>query len=272
MYLTKHDYLKSSRWALDGKLLPISFNLKFLLEHPLDAIVKFLNSMPVEEKANDKLLAPIESDQEVWACGVTYARSRDAREDETAVKDIYQKVYEAERPELFFKAVGWRAVGHNDFIRIRKDTTWNVPEPEMTMVVNCYGEIVGYCVGNDVSSRDIEGENPLYLPQAKCYTGSCSIGPGILLRIADDLRDIPINLEIIRSNKKIFEGNTRTSQLKRSLEELVTFLFRELKFPNGVFVMTGTGIVPPGNFTLQKGDLVRIKIDTITLENIVSAD
>jgi 2-dehydro-3-deoxy-D-arabinonate dehydratase len=269
MYLTKHDYPESSRWALDGKLLPVSFNLKLLLELPLDSIPNFLKSMPAGENANDKLLAPIESGQEVWACGVTYARSRDAREVETAVKDIYQKVYEAERPELFFKAIGWRTVGHKASIRIRKDTKWNVPEPEMTMVVNRFGEIAGYCVGNDVSSRDIEGENPLYLPQAKCYNGSCAIGPGILIRNADDLRDIPIVLEIIRGNKKIFEGNTRTSQLKRSLEELVDFLFRELIFPNGVFVMTGTGIVPPGSFTLHKGDLVRIKIDTITLENIV---
>jgi 2-dehydro-3-deoxy-D-arabinonate dehydratase len=272
MYLTKHDYLRNARWALDGRLLPINFNLKLLLELPIDAIAKFLNSIPLEENANDKLLAPIESEMEVWACGVTYARSRDAREDETAVKDIYQKVYEAERPELFYKALGWRTVGHQGSIRIRKDTSWNVPEPELTMVINRFGEIVGYCVGNDVSSRDIEGENPLYLPQAKCYNGSCAIGPGILIRNANDLRDIPIILEIIRDNKKIFEGNTRTSQLKRSLEELVSFLFRELIFPSGVFVMTGTGIVPSGNFTLCKGDLVRIKIDTITLENVVNDD
>lgn len=272
MYLTRHDYSKSPRWALDGKLLPKSFTLKMLLELPHNAIAKFLKSIPAERDANDILLAPIEPDQEVWACGVTYAHSRDAREAETEVKDIYQKVYEAERPELFFKAVGWRTVGHNRSIRIRKDTSWNVPEPELILVVNCFSEIVGYCVGNDVSSRDIEGENPLYLPQAKNYDGSCAVGPGIIIANADKLRDLPINLEIIRNNEKVFEGSTRTSQMKRSFEGLVRYLTRELSFPHGVFLMTGTGIVPTDSFTLHKGDLVRIKIDTLTLENIVSND
>jgi 2-dehydro-3-deoxy-D-arabinonate dehydratase len=272
MYLTRHDYAANPRWALNGKLLPKSFNLKMLLELPFAVIGKFFASMPVEQEANDNLLPPIEPDQEVWACGVTYARSRDAREAETEVKDIYQKVYEAVRPELFFKSIGWRTVGHKNPIRIRKDTKWNVPEPELTLVLNCFGEIAGYCVGNDVSSRDIEGENPLYLPQAKCYNGSCAIGPGIVMTSTDNIRDLPINLEIVRKNEIVFQGNTRTSQLKRSFEELAAFLFRELVFPNGVFLMTGTGIVPKDNFTLSGGDIVRIKIDALTLENAVSSN
>jgi len=270
MYLTRHVDLKGFRWALDGKLLPKSFTLNMLLELPKNVIPNFLKSMPSESEAKEKLLAPIESNQEVWACGVTYAHSRDAREAETEVKDIYQKVYDAKRPELFFKAAGWRTVGNNSLIRIRKDTTWNVPEPELVLVVNCFGEIVGYCVGNDVSSRDIEGENPLYLPQAKNYNGSCAIGPGIQIADADELRDLSIDLKIVRGNENVFEGSTRTSQMKRSFEELVMYLTTELTFPNGALLMTGTGIVPSDKFTLQKGDLVRIKIDSLTLENIVS--
>lgn len=270
MYLTKHDYIKNTRWALNGKLLPSSFSLKMLLELPQELSINYLNAFPVGEEANQNLLPPVENDQEVWACGVTYARSRNAREDETTVKDIYQKVYEAVRPELFYKSIGWRVVGHKNSIRIRKDTTWNVPEPELTLVLNCFGEIIGFCVGNDVSSRDIEGENPLYLPQAKCYNGSCALGPGIVIKNPNEFRDVPIYLEIIRYNQKVFEGDARTSQLKRSYEELVSFLFRELTFPNGVFLMTGTCIVPESNFTLQNNDIVRITIDKITLENYVS--
>ncbi len=270
MYLTRHQYFKGSRWALNGKLLPKHFTLKMLLELSQNAIPDFLKSIRSNEMAKGELLAPVEPDQEVWGSGVTYAHSRDAREKETEVKDIYEKVYSAERPELFFKASGWRSIGHDGLIRIRKDTTWNVPEPELTLVVNNSSEIVGFTVGNDVSSRDIEGENPLYLPQAKNYDGSCAIGPGILIISADGIRDLSIELEIEREGTKIFEGSTKTSQMKRSFEELVMYLTRELTFPSGVLLMTGTGIVPSDEFTLQKGDLVRIQIGSLTLENKVS--
>ena len=272
MYLTRHDYISHSRWAFNGKLLPRNFSLKMLLELPANSIPDFLAALPTFQDANLNYLAPIEPDQEVWASGVTYAYSRDAREMETEVKNIYQKVYEAERPELFFKAAGWRTIGHSGPIRIRKDTTWNVPEPELVLVVNCFGEIIGYTVGNDVSSRDIEGENPLYLPQAKNYDGSCAIGPGIMLSKTEDLNDLSIQIEIIRGKKKVFEGNTRTSQMKRSFKELVKFLTSELTFPTGSFLMTGTGIVPPDDFTLHSGDLVRIEIGSLTLENLVADD
>ncbi|MCB0192126.1 MAG: fumarylacetoacetate hydrolase family protein, partial [Anaerolineae bacterium] len=183
--------------------------------------------------------------------------------------DVYEKVYMAERPELFFKAVGWRVVGHQMPIRIRRDSHWNVPEPELTLVINARREIVGYCVGNDVSSRDIEGANPLYLPQAKVYSGSCALGPGIVLATADDLRDVPIQIEIIRDNEVVFQNQIQSSQMKRSLEELVDYLTTELDFPHGVFLMTGTGIVPSDDFSLQFGDVVRITINALTLENTV---
>ncbi len=269
MLLTRHDYLNNFRWALDGKLLPKNFSLKMLLELKADSLVNFLKAIPAEEEANSTLISPVEPEHEVWACGVTYAHSRDAREVETEVKNIYQKVYDARRPEIFFKANGWRTVGHKGLIRIRKDTTWNVPEPELVLVMNCLGEIVGYSAGNDVSSRDIEGENPLYLPQAKTYEGSCAIGPGIILAKANELRDLLIELEIIRNGDRIFEGSTRTSKMKRSFEELIMYLTSELTFPFGAFIMTGTGIVPPEKFTLHRGDLVRIKIGKLTLENVV---
>ena len=161
-----------------------------------------------------------------------------------------RSVYEAERPELFFKAPGWRVAGHAMPIRIRRDSRWNVPEPELTLVINARGEIVGFCAGNDVSSRDIEGENPLYLPQAKIYDGSCALGPGISLCEADTLGNLSIDLAVTRDGHAIFAGETRTSQLKRPLQELVDYLRKELDFPDGVFLMTGTGIVPPDDFSL----------------------
>lgn len=269
MYLTRHQDMQGPRWALDGYWLPQDFNLKLLLELPGSSLVGFLKAMPVGGAANDMFMAPIEDEQEVWACGVTYARSRDAREAETKIKDIYERVYEAKRPEIFFKAIGWRTIGHRGAIRIRQDTHWNVPESELTLVINCRSEIIGYCVGNDVSSRDIEGENPLYLPQAKIYNGSCAIGPGIWIAQAEELRDLQIEIEIVREARLVFEGKTRSSQMKRSLEELAFYLTAELSFPHGVFLMTGTGVIPPDDFTLQKGDLVRIKIGSLILENKV---
>ena len=269
MYLSRHEILQQPRWALDGRLLPADFKLGEMLQIPQATLAPFLQGLPSGEPATGRLLAPIEATQEVWAAGVTYRRSREAREAESEIRDVYEKVYSAERPELFFKASGWRTVGHRSPIRIRRDATWHVPEPELTLVANSRGEIVGFCVGDDVSSRDIEGANPLYLPQAKVFNGSCALGPGIEIANADDLTDLPIAAEIERNGITVFEGMTRTSQIKRSFPELVGFLRRELDFPNGVFLMTGTGIVPPDDFTLQPGDVVRITVASLTLENEV---
>jgi 2-dehydro-3-deoxy-D-arabinonate dehydratase len=218
------------------------------------------------------VLAPILS-QEVWAAGVTYFRSRKARMDESKDAgggDFYDRVYAAERPELFFKATGRRVVGPGQPVRIRSDAKWSVPEPELTLLVNSAGAIVGCTIGNDMSSRDIEGENPLYLPQAKVYNGSCALGPCVLLE-AGPSRATNINLEIVRDGKTAFRGSTTLAELKRELKELVRFLFRDNSFPAGVFLMTGTGIVPGDDFTLAPGDVIRISIDGIgTLENYVA--
>jgi 2-dehydro-3-deoxy-D-arabinonate dehydratase len=217
------------------------------------------------------LLAPLEATQEVWAAGVTYQRSREARRAESDVGDVYDRVYAAARPELFFKSIGWRVVAHQQPLRIRADSAWNVPEPELTLVINQHREIVGYTVGNDMSSRSIEGENPLYLPQAKIYDGACALGPGLELLEADALRDLAITIEIVRQTQLLFHGETRTSQIQRSLEELVAYLYRELSFPFGAFLMTGTGIIPPDGFTLAAGDRMSITIGTLTLENEIGA-
>jgi 2-dehydro-3-deoxy-D-arabinonate dehydratase len=221
---------------------------------------------------NDILLAPIVS-QEIWASGVTYLRSKNARMEESKDAgggDFYDRVYEAARPELFFKATAARTVGHKEKIRIRKDSKWNVPEPELALFVNSTGKIAGYTVGNDVSSRDIEGENPLYLPQAKSYDKSAAIGPGILVLETPISRDTEINLEILRNNEVVFQQKTQLNQMKRELTELVEYLTKECTFPQGCFLMTGTGIVPPDSFSLISGDLVNITIDAIgTLSNPV---
>ncbi len=269
MYLTRHQTPEGARWALDGRQLPGGFTLDLLLGLEAAAIPRFLQEIVSKAEAGGRLLPPIEPAGEVWAAGVTYLRSREAREAESTVRDVYSRVYEAERPELFFKAVGWRVVGHGMPIRVRSDSRWNVPEPELTLVANAHAEIVGFCVGDDVSSREIEGENPLYLPQAKIYDGSCALGPGLLLASADELADVPIELTVLRSSQVAFRGETRTSRMRRRLTELVACLQKELSFPRGVFLMTGTGIVPPNDFSLERGDLVRIAIGALTLENEV---
>lgn len=220
-----------------------------------------------------KILTPVVS-QEVWAAGVTYFRSRKARMDES--KDaggdsFYDRVYSAERPELFFKATGRRVVGPGDAVRVRSDAKWSVPEPELTLLINPAGVIVGYTVGNDMSSRDIEGENPLYLPQAKVYDGSCALGPCVLLSAEPLPKATAIHMEITRRRDRVFAGDTTLTELKRDPKELARFLFRDSSFPQGVFLMTGTGIVPGNDFTLEKGDVIRIRIDGIgTLENYVA--
>lgn len=219
------------------------------------------------------LLPPIGDRQELWACGVTYLRSKVGRQEESKASggaDFYAKVYEAERPEVFFKSTPHRIVGHNAFVRIRKDSTWDVPEPELTLVVTSSGKIVGYTIGNDMSSRSIEGENPLYLPQAKTYDGCAALGPCIYVTDKPLDTNTTISLEINRNGKKVFEGSIAISQIKRKFEELVSFVYREASFPHGCLIMTGTGIVPGSDFTLKSGDEINISIDNIgTLSNTV---
>ena len=271
MYLTKHQTANGSRWAVDGRVLPEACDLRQLFAMPRAAIADFLRETAGADAAPlGPLLAPLDASSEVWAAGVTYLRSREAREAESTVRDVYAKVYDAERPELFFKSPGWRVAGHGMPIRIRRDSRWNVPEPELTLAINAHGEIVGFCAGNDVSSRDIEGENPLYLPQAKIYDGSCAIGPGIALCGADALRDLSIELTVLRAGRAIFPVRRAPHRIKRPLQELVDYLRKELGFPHGAFLMTGTGIVPPDDFSLAWGDLVRISIGDLTLENEVA--
>ena len=222
--------------------------------------------------ATAQILAPI-GNQEVWAAGVTYYRSRSARMEESKCAgggDFYDRVYSAERPELFFKATANRVAGHGGFVRIRRDASWSVPEPELTLLINHRGQIIGYTVGNDMSSRDIEGENPLYLPQAKVYDGSCALGPCVLMSREPLPISTPIRVEIVRHGGTEFSGETTLAELKREPSHLVEYLFRDNKFPFGTFLMTGTGIVPPDSFSLASGDRIRITIDPIgTLENEV---
>ncbi len=215
----------------------------------------------IPEPAN--LVAPIGS-QEVWGAGVTYERSKHARVAEAGQGgDFYTRVYDAERPELFFKCNAFRVCGLGQPIRIRQDARWSVPEPELTLVINQRGTIVGYTIGNDVSSRDIEGENPLYLPQAKLYNGSCALGPGILVSDQTFAPSTEINLRIFRGASLHFSGTTSLARMRRKFSVLVEYLYRELDFPMGAFLMTGTGIVPPDDFTLQAGDEVRIAIEPV---------
>ena len=269
MLLTKHKTQDGTCWALDGLFLPPSLTLSTLLELRRETIFQLLENLSLGESAAGAEVAPIDPNQEVWAAGVTYLRSRDARRVESTVADMYDRVYEAARPELFFKSLGWRVVGNKLSIRIRADSHWNVPEPELVLVINCHREIVGYCAGNDVSSRDIEGENPLYLPQAKVYDGSCALGHGILLCEPKEIQDIPIQLKIERAKETVFEGKTTTTTMKRTLSELGEYLTRELDFPNGVFLMTGTCLVPGDNFTLQPDDIVSIQVGKLRIENQV---
>jgi 2-dehydro-3-deoxy-D-arabinonate dehydratase len=220
------------------------------------------------------LIAPIAPGQEVWAAGVTYWRSRTARMEESKDSgggDFYARVYDAARPELFFKSTAHRVAGPNQPIRIRGDSKWNVPEPELTLAINPRGKIIGYTIGNDVSSRDIEGENPLYLPQAKVYSGSCALGPCVLMSDEALATSTSISMQIRRAGQAVFEGSTTLAQLRRRPDELVEYLLRDNAFPSGCFLMTGTGIIPPDDFTLLSGDEVAIEIPPIgTLINPVA--
>jgi 2-dehydro-3-deoxy-D-arabinonate dehydratase len=216
---------------------------------------------PGEAALPGTVLAPVVS-QEVWAAGVTYYRSREARKEESRGAgggSFYDRVYDAERPELFFKAPGWRVRGAGQPIRIRRDAAWSVPEPELALCVDPAGRIFGYSLGDDVSARDIEGENPLYLPQAKVYDGGCALGPAILVTDEPPGGDTPIELRIRRDGEVVFEGRTRLSEMRRQPDELVAYLFRELSFPAGVVLLTGTGVVPPDDIRLKPGDEVEIE-------------
>ncbi len=234
-------------------------------------------ALPQWEPADDgealikNALLPPTGQQEVWAAGVTYYRSRDARMEESKESgggSFYDRVYDADRPELFMKATPARVVGHGQPVRIRKDSSWNVPEPELTLLVSSSAEIIGYTVGNDMSSRSIEGENPLYLPQAKSYDGSTALGPGVLVTSDPFPKASQISLRIERDGKVVFDESTSVDQIKRSFEDLVEYLYRECSFPYGCYLMTGTGIIPENDFTLQRGDTVHITIDGIgTLVN-----
>jgi 2-dehydro-3-deoxy-D-arabinonate dehydratase len=238
------------------------------LYHYLLSAMENVTSISAAEASswcNDSILPPIGS-QEVWAAGVTYLKSRDARMEESKDSggaDCYQRVYEAERPEIFFKALPHRVVGHHQSVYIRADSAWNVPEPELALYINAAGQIQGYTVGNDMSSRSIEGENPLYLPQAKVYEKSAALGPCLYITEQPIDAETGIHMHIYRNDQELYAGDTTVSRMKRSLPELVSYLYRACDFATGCFLMTGTCLVPPGDFTLQAGDRVEISIDGI---------
>ena len=235
-----------------------------------DDILKRIHSLqPLTESESEKslnqLLPPLKS-QEVWAAGVTYQRSKAARMDESGNVgggDFYDRVYHAERPELFYKSAPYRVSGPGQKVRIRKDSKWNVPEPELTLMISSSGRIIGYTIGNDMSSRDIEGENPLYLPQAKTYDKSAALGPCIYISNSTLPEDTRIELEIVRTGKVVFAGAVTIDQMKRKFTGLAEYLFREMTFTHGCLLMTGTGIVPGNDFTLMRDDKIIISIEPI---------
>jgi 2-dehydro-3-deoxy-D-arabinonate dehydratase len=237
-------------------------------------LLHFCQNQSYTEHQREAIQTPIES-QEIWAAGVTYLRSKVARMEESKESGgdtFYDKVYDAERPEIFYKGNKLRAIGHQGEVRIRKDSAWNVPEPELTLFINKNKQIAGYLIGNDMSSRDIEGENPLYLPQAKVYDASAGIGPSLLVTDSPLAPETEISMRIYRDQQEVFQGETQISQMKRSHKELKDYLTREMSFPNGVYLMTGTCIVPDPPFTLQAHDEIHIQIEPIgTLIQTVQA-
>jgi len=248
-------------------------DLKSLFEESASRLAKFAaQNLPRYSLEDVRLLTPVER-QEVWAVGVTYLRSKKARMEESDFSaTAYDRVYDAARPELFFKSMPEKVVGPGEAVGIRSDAKWSVPEPELAFVINSRGNIVGFTIGNDMSSRDIEGENLLYLPQAKIYEKSCAVGPVVVIGVTEaEARAWKIELTIERNGAPVFEGQTSVGQIKRGFAELVEYLFRSQKFPNGAILLTGTGIVPPDTFTLQRDDKVRISISGIgVLENTVA--
>jgi 2-dehydro-3-deoxy-D-arabinonate dehydratase len=251
------------------RLLPVGLTIAGLLTEGADALHDACLQVGEPVPAGATVAAPVD-EQEIWAAGVTYERSREARVDESqTAASAYDRVYEAERPELFFKAAGWRVRGPGEPIGIRADSGWDVPEPELALVLTSELSIAGYTIGNDVSSRSIEGENPLYLPQAKVYDGSCALGPCIVPAGAVE-PPFPIRLSISRDGATVVAAETTSARLRRSPEELAAFVGRALTFPSGVVLLTGTGIVPGSDFSLAAGDLVRIEIGELgVLENRV---
>lgn len=270
----------------DGAVL-VNQNKVFLLTENWDVIINRSNlhqhlsglsqlSEPLPFDRGQQLLSHVQApigNQEVWAAGVTYLRSRDARMEESkesGASDVYSKVYDADRPELFFKALAHRVSAPGEEVYIRKDSSWNVPEPELTLYINSHGEIQAYTVGNDMSSRSIEGENPLYLPQAKVYERSCALGPCLFVPEKPISQETQISISIKRNHLEVFNGSIQLNRMKRNLPELASWLCRACKFQHGSFLMTGTGIVPSHEFTLLANDEVSISIDGIgTLTNTV---
>lgn len=275
LYKTRSGFVVEAQnqfYPLPGTDWDALINRDDLFDYLKQATTSVKPSNDYQDWIQAGLLAPI-GRQEVWASGVTYLRSRDARMEESKKSggdNFYDRVYDAERPELFFKATPERVVDPGANVRIRADSTWNVPEPELTLFITSSGKIVGYTCGNDMSSRSIEGENPLYLPQAKSYDGSAALGPCLYVPETPIAPDTQIRLEIIRNEQAVFTNSIAISQMKRQHTELVSFLFRECSFANGCYLMTGTGIVPPDNFTLRSEDEISITIDGIgTLMNKV---
>ncbi len=244
----------------------VSLDDVFRAERPVDFVRAAADRAQTRSELPAGSLLPLVEDQEVWAAGVTYYRSRTARMEESSQAgggSFYDRVYEAERPEIFYKGNARTVVAPGAPVRIRNDSAWNVPEPELVLAINRHGRIIGYTAGNDMSSRDIEGENPLYLPQAKVYDGSCALGPALALGEAPIDRSLAIELSITRGDATAFEGRTSLEELKREPDELAAYLFRNQTFPEGCYLMTGTGIVPDDAFTLQAGDIVSITVGSL---------
>ena len=263
--LQKSDPGDASASGTTIRVSNFDFDKLFQSEDPIGLLNQLFETTtgtePISDSTEQAFLAPI-GQQEIWAAGVTYFRSRSARMEESEQSGgdhFYNLVYEAERPELFFKSTATRARGHLASVCIRSDSDWNVPEPELTLAINSHGSIFGYTIGNDMSSRSIEGENPPYLPQAKVYRGSCAIGPCLVVGDAVN-KETEISITIERSGQQVFSGATNVSQIKRSFKELAEFLFRDNEFPVGAYLMTGTGVVPDSDFTLQTKDNISIEI------------
>jgi 2-dehydro-3-deoxy-D-arabinonate dehydratase len=260
LQLGETELLAAGPSASGPDRLIAAYDLDSLLAEGGDALANALDDStgtPIPPGA--RVVAPVGS-QPIWASGVTYERSRAARNAESGTSDIYDRVFAAKRPELFFKASSTSVRGPGEAVGIRADSTWNVPEPEVTLVLDSMGNVAGYCCGNDMSSRSIEGENPLYLPQAKIYTDSCALGPCIVPAGSVQFNDLTVRLEILRRGENVFDGQVHTSLVARTPSELAQWLYRSLEFPTGAFLMTGTGIVPPDSFTLLTDDEVRIEV------------
>ncbi|MEU6425085.1 fumarylacetoacetate hydrolase family protein [Microbispora sp. NPDC046973] len=269
MHIVRYRSVSDSRPRIavlnDGVLstLPVAGMFE-LLNHRVEEVERMCaDAAPDRSLSEVRLLAPVDGATEVWAAGVTYLRSRDARVEESTLKSVYELVYDAERPELFFKSPAWRVVVDGEPVGIRSDSELNVPEPELALVVNRFEEIVGYVVCNDMSSRSVEGENPLYLPQAKLYAGACALSSGIRPAWEVDPSDLAIRLRVTRDGAVIWDGTTSTKQIRRPFAQLTAYLFHSENYPHGVVLTTGTGLVPDLDFQLHAGDVITVTIDEI---------